>query len=83
MTLFERTVLEILSRSSDSLGWYQIERRLSKESLLSRPHLPSVLLGLRERGYIEETQLGVELHLRYMITASGRGALAQNRTTAE
>lgn len=77
MTPFERIVLEILSRSGEALGWYQIERRLSTISIPERPHLPGVLSRLREQGLVDEVRLTVEPLLRYVITQSGRQALGQ------
>lgn len=78
MTPFERIVLEILSRSGEALGWYQIERRLSSISMPERPHLPGVLSRLREQGFVNEVQFKVEPILRYVITQSGRHVLGQS-----
>ena len=77
MTPIERIVLEILSRSGEALGWYQIERRLSNISIPERPHLPGVLSRLREQGFIDEVQFTLEPLLRYVITQSGRHVLGQ------
>lgn len=76
MTIFEKVVLEILSRSSDdALGWYQIERCLSNMVLPERPHLPSVLTRMVEQGLIEETRFHSEPLVRYLITQAGRDCL--------
>jgi DNA-binding PadR family transcriptional regulator len=75
MTTFERAVLEVLSRSSDALGWYQIERRLSNMSLSERPHLPPVLEKLGQLGLVREAQFESEPLTRYVITPSGQRAL--------
>lgn len=77
MTTFERAVLEILSRSSSALGWYQIERRLSNVSLPERPHLPDALNRLCELGLVEKAQFDSEPLVRYLITHTGREKLKE------
>ena len=75
MTSFDLLVLGILSRSGEAFGWYQIERRLSTVQTSERPHLPSVLTRLVEKGLVVEMQFAVEPLQRYRITESGQHAL--------
>ena len=75
MTTFEKAVLDILSRSSGALGWYQIERRLANMALPERPYLPGVLTRMMEQGLIEETSFRLELLVRCLITQAGRDRL--------
>jgi DNA-binding PadR family transcriptional regulator len=75
MNTFETAVLEVLGRSADGLGWYQIERRLSNMMLVDRPLLPGALSILRDRGFIVEVRDLEELQIRYAITEAGRQRL--------
>jgi len=75
VTEFQRAVLEVLARSEDALGWYQIERRLSNMALGERSNLLNVLSVLLERGLVDEVAAPTDPRLRHTITPSGRAVL--------
>jgi hypothetical protein len=75
MTKFERAVLQVLARSSEALGWYQIERRLSNTALDERPLVVLVLEGLVLRGWVQEATASEAPTKRYSVTPLGRGEL--------
>jgi DNA-binding PadR family transcriptional regulator len=78
MTPFERAVLKILSSSHEPYGWYQIERRLSNQTLSERYPLPPVLQKLEEEGFIAAQRFSSEPVLRYAVTAAGQAALERD-----
>jgi hypothetical protein len=71
MSPFERAVLRITLESSEAIGWYQIERRLSNMAFDERPYLPDVLAELIARGWISEVHDADEPRIRYVVTKLG------------
>ena len=76
MTPAELAVLTILARSSEPVGWYAIERRLSNVRLAERPHLPRLLDDLVARDLVGS--VGGD-DARYAITPRGLAALETSR----
>jgi hypothetical protein len=76
MTEFERAVLTVLARTSEPLGWYQIERMLSNMTLVERLHLVAVLDELRRRGLVEQFSAANEPKVRHQLTPAGATALS-------
>ena len=79
LTSYETAVLQALAAAAEPLGWYRIEIALMNVSLPERGHLPTVLRGLRERGYIDEAQSDDVPNERYSITDAGRAALVERQ----
>ncbi|MGE0791504.1 MAG: hypothetical protein AB7S26_37865 [Sandaracinaceae bacterium] len=86
MTEFERTVLEVLGRAKEPLGWYQIERRLSTRTLRERPNLLHVLTQLEEKGLVRRVEPRVVPMDRHELMPHGRretGARSPQRDTKQ
>ena len=71
MISYEAAVLEVLGEAKSSLGWYQIEVRLSSIELAERFVLPEVLTRLVERGLVACSEHDDSPTHRYALTEAG------------